>query len=248
MNKPPAFQMYASDFLVDINDWTVDEVGIYLRLLLSEWVNGELPNDEKRLARIAGCSYQKFKKRWFKVECKFEIKNNGFLINKRMEIEREKQDNYRKLQAEKGKLGGRPQKSRSFSGVLTEQKPNKSSSSSSSSSSLKIKDYSPTSLEVRLSKFLFSFIKKRDPKAKKPNYQKWGSYIDKLIRIDKRTPEEIEAIIEWCQNDSFWQDNILSTEKLREKFTQLKLKKDKTEECPYGIYENGKRVIWKPDE
>jgi len=131
--------MYASDFLVDTNDWTVDEVGIYLRLLLSEWVNGELPNDERRLARIAGCSYQKFKKKWSKVECKFEIKNSVFLINKRLEREREKQDNYRKLQAEKGKLGGRPQKSRSFPGALTEQKPNKSSSSSSSSS-IKIKD------------------------------------------------------------------------------------------------------------
>ena len=217
--------MYASDFLVDTNDWTVDEVGIYLRLLLSEWVNGELPNDERRLARIAGCSYQKFKKKWSKLECKFEIKNSVFLINKRLEREREKQDNYRKLQAEKGKLGGRPQKSRSFPGALTEQKPNKSSSSSSSS--LKIKEsYSPTSLEVRLSKFLFSFIKSRDAKTKEPNYQKWADEINKIMRIDKRDAEEIEEVIKWCQNDYFWQNNILSTLSLRNKFTQLKLKKD----------------------
>lgn len=133
MGKSPAFQMYASDFLVDTNDWTVDEVGIYLRLLLSEWVNKNLPNDEKRLSRIAGCDYQKFKKKWFRVSTKFKINGSGFLINERLELEREKQDKYIELQSEKGKMGGRPKKSRSFLGALTEQKPEESSSSSSSS-------------------------------------------------------------------------------------------------------------------
>jgi uncharacterized protein YdaU (DUF1376 family) len=141
--KAPAFQMYASDFLVDTNDWTVDEVGIYLRLLLSEWVNGALPNDEKRLSRIAGCNYQKFKKKWSVIASKFEQNGNQKLINKRLELEREKQDKYRELQSEKGKMGGRPQKSRSFPPALTEQKPEESSSSSSSFSfSKKNKTYS----------------------------------------------------------------------------------------------------------
>ena len=48
-----------------------------------------------------------------------------------------------------------------------------------------------------------------------------------MLRIDKRTPEEIEEVIRWCQNDSFWQANILSTKKLREKFDQLAIKMQK---------------------
>jgi 5-bromo-4-chloroindolyl phosphate hydrolysis protein len=42
-----------------------------------------------------------------------------------------------------------------------------------------------------------------------------------MLRIDKRTPDEIEAVIRFCQADDFWCSNILSTKKLREKFTAL---------------------------
>lgn len=45
-----------------------------------------------------------------------------------------------------------------------------------------------------------------------------------MIRIDGRTPDEIRAVIEWTQQDTFWMNNILSTGKLREKFDQLMLK------------------------
>jgi uncharacterized protein YdaU (DUF1376 family) len=36
-NKPPAFQLYASDFYMDTNSWTIDEIGIYTRLF---YLNG----------------------------------------------------------------------------------------------------------------------------------------------------------------------------------------------------------------
>lgn len=84
--------------------------------------------------------------------------------------------------------------------------------------------YSRESIEYRLSELLFSLIRERDEKYRQPNLQSWSSEIEKLIRIDKRTPEEIESVIKWCQKDLFWQNNILSTKKLREKFSQLKLK------------------------
>lgn len=102
MTNPPAFQLYAADFLVDTADWTVDELGIYFRLLMNEWVNGKLPNDEKRLARIAGTSSKKFQKRWGKIKIKFHQNGDGFLYNRRLEEEREKQNLWR----EKSRLGG----------------------------------------------------------------------------------------------------------------------------------------------
>jgi len=60
-----------------------------------------------------------------------------------------------------------------------------------------------------------------------------------MIRLDKRKPEKIKEVIDWCQADDFWYANILSTKKLREKYDQLVLqmqrkiisKKYKGEEC-----------------
>jgi len=91
----------------------------------------------------------------------------------------------------------------------------------------KKKQYSPNSEEFRLSIFLLEEIQKRKPDFKKPNLQKWAIHIDRMIRLDDRTPERIKEIIEWCQQDDFWQNNILSTEKLRIQFDKLELQMEK---------------------
>ena len=88
----------------------------------------------------------------------------------------------------------------------------------------KEKDYSQNSCEVLLSELLFSLIILRDEKHKKPNIQKWAIHIGRLIRIDKRSEEEIMRVIKWSQQDDFWQNNILSTEKLRKQYGNLILK------------------------
>lgn len=80
------------------------------------------------------------------------------------------------------------------------------------------------SIECGLSDLLFQKIISRNPNSKQPNIQSWAKDIDLMIRVDNRSPDEIKKIIEWCQNDSFWQNNILSTAKLREKYDQLFLK------------------------
>ena len=89
----------------------------------------------------------------------------------------------------------------------------------------RIKDYSSDSEEIRLAEFLFSKILEKSDKFKKPNFQAWAKSVDLMIRVDKRSPEDIQSLIEWCQGDPFWSKNILSTAKLREKFDQLWIKK-----------------------
>ena len=79
-------------------------------------------------------------------------------------------------------------------------------------------------IEIEISKYLYQKILVNDPKAKKPNFQNWAEHIDKLIRIDGRNEEEIKSIVDFCQSDNFWKSNILSTKKLREKFSQLVIK------------------------
>lgn len=81
----------------------------------------------------------------------------------------------------------------------------------------------PVSPDVaRLCDLLASLIRSRDPKAKcNPTGKAWTDAIRLLTDADGRDPVEIERIIRWCQADGFWQRNILSAPKLREKFTQL---------------------------
>jgi len=90
------------------------------------------------------------------------------------------------------------------------------------------KTFSENSIEFSLSKLLFSLMLKNNPKAKKPNFQEWAVHIDRAIRFDKRTPEEIERVIKWTQQDDFEMSNILSTQKLRKRFDQLFLRMNST--------------------
>lgn len=89
------------------------------------------------------------------------------------------------------------------------------------------KFFSESSIEFSLSLKLNNLIQKRNPTFKKQNLQKWSQHIDSLIKIDKRQATEIEKVIEWCQQDSFWQNTILSTSGLRKNYDQLKMKMDK---------------------
>lgn len=55
----------------------------------------------------------------------------------------------------------------------------------------------------------------------------WCDDIRKLVEIDGRAVEEVEKVIDWCQDDPFWKSNILSGRKLREKFPTLLLQMNK---------------------
>lgn len=60
-----------------------------------------------------------------------------------------------------------------------------------------------------------------DGREKKPNRDKWVVDIDKMIRLDKLDPEEIEYVINWSQQHHFWSVNIRSAKKLREQYSRL---------------------------
>ena len=77
------------------------------------------------------------------------------------------------------------------------------------------------SIEFQLAEKLWKQILKNNPTAKEPNLQEWSKDIDKTIRLDKRTPDQITYIIDWCQADSFWSGTLLSTAGLRRNFDKL---------------------------
>ncbi len=83
---------------------------------------------------------------------------------------------------------------------------------------------SPNPDGIRMSELLFNLILERHPNHKRPDMQKWALHIDRMIRLDSRSVEDIEKVISWCQADEFWRKAILSTEKLRRQFDTLWIK------------------------
>lgn len=90
MKNPPAFQFYAADFLIGVMGMTDEEIGIYMRMLCTQWIHGSLPNCPKTIKKLVNSS----KKPSEIVLKKFEICDDGMLRNARMEIVREKQQKF----------------------------------------------------------------------------------------------------------------------------------------------------------
>ncbi len=238
VNKSPAFQLYASDFYMDTSGWTCTEVGAYFRLLMSEWVNGPLPNDTEHLARIAQIDHGNFKKLWRPtIEEKFVPNGNGTLINNRLERVRERQRKYRESQAQKGKYGAEKRWGENIAGAIAgainDAKPVLQPKDSSSSSSLNNKNhYAESSESLRLAALLLEEIRKNKVDFKEPNLQTWAKTIDLMIRRDHRSADRVEKVVRWVQSDHGdgngnwrgWASVILSPGKLREKFDELELR------------------------
>ena len=100
MKKPPAFQFYPDDFLGGVADMTQSEVGAYILLLCQQWNRGSIPVEPDRQQLLAKGSVPEH------VLAKFEKCQDGSLRNHRMEEERQKQDEYRQKQREKGVKSG----------------------------------------------------------------------------------------------------------------------------------------------
>jgi hypothetical protein len=80
-----------------------------------------------------------------------------------------------------------------------------------------------------LSTLLRTLILQNNPNARVPpdtpaGLASWSSDVDKLFRIDNHTVAEVDRIIRWSQNDSFWRANILSGKTLRKQFDKLVLR------------------------
>ena len=85
----------------------------------------------------------------------------------------------------------------------------------------KVEQWSEQDIEYQLSVLLFRKIKERRPQWKRPNLQRWSQHVDYLMRRDGKSADNVRQVIEWCQQDTFWQSNVLSTDKLRTQFDRL---------------------------
>jgi len=98
----------------------------------------------------------------------------------------------------------------------------------------------------KISNYLLSKIISVNPKFKKPNLKGWIDEIEKAIRLDNRTEQELINAIDWIYTPagSFWQKNILSGKKLREKYDTMNMqvisnKKQENTSAVDEIYNQG---------
>jgi len=62
--------------------------------------------------------------------------------------------------------------------------------------------------------------------TKNATTKRWAKDVDKMLRLDKRDPEKVKAIIDWLPShkgngDFMWRNNVLSGSKLREQYDKL---------------------------
>jgi len=82
-----------------------------------------------------------------------------------------------------------------------------------------------SSQDLELANWMQSLIERMQPGRKPPVTERWAEEFRKLREIDNRTPEQIRSLYSWVNQDSFWRTNILSPQKLREKWDDLELKR-----------------------
>jgi hypothetical protein len=231
------FPLYASDWLTSIGLRLCSPFsrGILIDLMAYSWQNGtpgiikDKPGD---LSVFFHCTEEEFSNATAELEQRGRIRrDDGNIIIPRLhEVAREQQEKHER-RAGAGRLGGLAKAQKQG---LNDQDSSNATANSSNALAVDKKrrdkirkeqnKYPDNSDELQLSKLLYELMLKNDPKTKQPNYQKWAIHIDRLMRIDGRTSQEIERVIRWCQNDSFWISNIRSTDKLRKQFSQLWLK------------------------
>lgn len=65
--------------------------------------------------------------------------------------------------------------------------------------------------------------------SKRPTIGKaWLTEARRLLRLDKRPPDEIERVLRWSQADDFWRGNVLSMPTFRSKYDRLRLASTRT--------------------
>jgi uncharacterized protein YdaU (DUF1376 family) len=238
----PAFQWYPKEYLSDINTqvMTIEEEGCYRRLIDFCWIEGSLPNDLSVLSSL--CKGITPTPRV--VQC-FSISGDR-LVHKRLDVERTKQEEWRRKSAEGGRLSAHKRKHpKDISNIqggsttvprvvqpkvnsavcsLQSASADNNTSPKSPSGADAVSNFLPPVEAFQLAEKLKAAIVARDPKAAAAKMDDVGAWAKEVNQILKhgRTVAEVGAVIVWCQAPgNFWNGNILSGKKLREKFDTL---------------------------
>jgi uncharacterized protein YdaU (DUF1376 family) len=238
--------LYIGDYLAGTSRLTTELHGAYLLLIMDYWMNGPLPDNDQVLASIAKMTPDAWSNARAMLEQFFSI-DQGCWKHGRIEQElnaAQEKKRAAKEKAEKAaaaRWGNAPKKGKgesedaasnatsnpqeqheecpSPSPSPSQVEPNGSKRASAKKPPPKFSDD-----DLKTAEYFHASILKVQPDYKKPNLEKWADTVRLMREQDSRTLSDICAVWAFARKDTFWQANILSPTKLREKFDQLKAK------------------------
>lgn len=211
--------IFIGDYLSATTHLTTAQHGAYMLLLMAAWkFEGRLPNDDEQLAAICKLGVDEWAKTKRLLIGFFSV-SDSFWVQERLLAEYEKSQRTREARTASGSRGGRPKKQKETKtkpigkpNGEAKQKQNETPSPS---------QYKYTSEDMFTAEFLFAGVKRLNPDHKAPNMEVWAESVRLMRERDSRTHDSIRSLFAWANNHKFWARNILSPEKLREKFDQL---------------------------
>lgn len=228
----PYFMFHPADYLADTQHLTTEEHGAYLLLLMNYWQTGKaLNNTSDRLAVVVRLSSERWQSvqttiaEFFDVDVENDLWTHGRMEHDLMMVRA------KSIQASyAGRLGGlAPKKSRTTHKADAKQTLSESEAMNewmNEQTNEQINE-SLVSLETQKAEELANYLADKISQngSKRPKVSKeWISEMDKIMRLDGRSYEQIKLAIDWSQSDDFWCANILSPKKLRDKYDQMRLK------------------------
>lgn len=109
-NKPPSFDFYPDDFVGGTLGMHPTARGIYITLLCHQWSHGSIPNptNTRQFVQITGAMPDELEQHMPEVLSKFERRENGQLVNARLEREYQRKMEICERRQIAGAKGGRP--------------------------------------------------------------------------------------------------------------------------------------------
>lgn len=105
-SAPPAFQLYARDWLMGTRELPPEARGVYIDLLCLAWDKDGLTTDQNAIVAYLAISPAKFRRIWPMISDKFVDAEDGRLRNPRQEQQRAELEGLRQKRAEAGQKGG----------------------------------------------------------------------------------------------------------------------------------------------
>jgi len=91
-----------------------------------------------------------------------------------------------------------------------------------------------TNDDLQFSQWAWEFLSNSTDGMKKPNLESWAATVRLMREKDNRTHEAMANLWQWVRGDSFWQANVLSMTKFREKYDQLNLQSQRPAKTSQG--------------
>lgn len=79
--------------------------------------------------------------------------------------------------------------------------------------------------DLMTAQWMFRRVRLITPTAIEPNWAQWANVIRLMRELDQRSHRDICELYDWVSRDAFWCANVLSPQKLRQKWDQLQAKR-----------------------